>query len=59
MLEGRSDEVKAKLVKRLTDTCVDLLDSKPENVEVIIEEIESSNYAKAGILHNQREMENG
>lgn len=59
MIEGKSDEIKAQLVKVLTDGCVNVLGSNPGNVEVVIEEMKASNYSKGGILYNQRDVNNG
>jgi len=49
MLEGRSSEMKRKLIKKVTDAIVESLDVNPESVRVIINEVPKENFAVAGI----------
>lgn len=49
-IEGRSIEQKRELVRRLTDTVVDILKVDPETVTVFIEEVPVENFARGGVL---------
>jgi 4-oxalocrotonate tautomerase len=54
MLEGRTDDQKRKLVKKLTDAVCESIDSKPEKVRVIITEMPKKHYAIGGILETDK-----
>ena len=45
---GRSDEQKKKIIEGVTNVLCDVLGIKPENVTVIIYEIEKKNWGKSG-----------
>jgi len=46
---GRSDEVKEKLIKRLTDVTVEVMNVPPKAVSVIINEVEKTNWGVGGV----------
>ncbi|MDO4581241.1 MAG: 2-hydroxymuconate tautomerase family protein [Bacillota bacterium] len=48
ILEGRTVETKERLVREMTALVVDVLDSRPEAVRIIIDEMQPQNYAIAG-----------
>lgn len=48
IFEGRSDEVKARLIRALTEAVVSELPAKPEHVRVIIHDLPLANYGVAG-----------
>lgn len=48
IFEGRSDEVKARLISALTEAVVNELPAKPEHVRVIIHDLPPANYGVAG-----------
>jgi 4-oxalocrotonate tautomerase len=50
MIEGRSKEQKAQIVKEITDTLVRVAGAKPENVRISIREYSKDNLAKGGKL---------
>lgn len=50
MWTGRTHEQKAALAKALTDAMVEAGKTAPEAVTIIFEEVERSNWAKAGKL---------
>lgn len=50
MFEGRTPEQKRKLVEEVTRVTVEVLGCKPEAVDIIIEDVSKSNWAKAGRL---------
>ena len=50
MMRGRDVETKRKLVKELTDVVQSRLGSKPEQVRIIISEMENEHYAVGGVL---------
>lgn len=50
MFEGRTPEQKKKLVEEVTRVTVEVLGCKPESVDIIIEDVAKSNWAKAGRL---------
>ena len=54
MIAGRSHDVKAKLVERITDTLVETLGAKPDTVTVILTDVPKEDWATAGILLSDR-----
>ena len=55
MLAGRSEEVKQKLVERITEVLVETVSTVPENVSIVIEDMGRQNFAKAGVLYSKKE----
>ena len=54
MFPGRTVEQKRKLVKAITDAMVEHADAKPKNLHVLIQEVETENWALAGTLSIDR-----
>lgn len=50
MLEGRSHEAKATLVKAITDAVVTAIAVPPDSVRIIIRDMAFEDYAVAGVL---------
>ena len=50
MIEGRSKEQKAKIVKEITETMVRVAHTTPENVRIIITDHPKDNLAQSGKL---------
>lgn len=50
MIEGRTLDQKRELAKQITDVVVKTLNSKPEKVRVMINEMKKEHYAIAGTL---------
>jgi len=50
MIEGRSKEQKAQIVKEITDTMVRVAHTTPENVRIIITDHSKDNLAQSGKL---------
>ncbi len=48
MWAGRSDEQKKKIIEGVTNVLCDVLGIKPENVTVIIYDVEKKNWGKSG-----------
>lgn len=48
MLEGRTDEQKEQMIKRMTDVMVETTGARAEAVSIIIEEMSKANYGVAG-----------
>lgn len=48
MWAGRTDEQKKKIIEGVTDVLCEALNIKPENVTVIIYEVEKKNWGKSG-----------
>lgn len=57
MLAGRSEDIKQKLVERITEVLVETVSTVPENVSIVIEDMEKQNFAKAGVLYSRKEGE--
>ncbi|MCJ0764133.1 4-oxalocrotonate tautomerase [Variovorax sp. CYS-02] len=55
MFEGRTHEQKKNLVKALTQAVVDTLGSKPEGVDVILQEVKRSDWATGGELWSEKQ----
>lgn len=51
MAKGRSLEQKRRLVKAVTDAVARTVDSRPEWITVLIEELDRQNWATGGELH--------
>lgn len=49
MLEGRSREKKAALIRELTDAAVRAIDAPIQSVRVIIREVPPEHFAAAGV----------
>jgi 4-oxalocrotonate tautomerase len=54
MLEGRSQELKKKLVANMTEAVVKSLEVKPEDVRIILMDMAKSNYSVAGVLRSEK-----
>ena len=50
MLRGRSKSQKAELVREVTRAMVEIAHADPQNVHVVIEEAESENWGRGGML---------
>lgn len=48
LLEGRSREVKAALIRRLTEAVAETLGSQPHQVRVLLHELPPENWGVAG-----------
>lgn len=48
--DGVTREQKARLVAEITDTLVRVLNKKPENTHIVIDEIDTDNWGFAGML---------
>jgi 4-oxalocrotonate tautomerase len=55
LFEGRTPEQKKNFVKALTQACVDTLGSKPESVDVLLFDIQPSNWATGGELWSEKQ----
>jgi len=54
MFEGRTPEQKKNLVKAVTQAVVDTLGSKPESVDIILNDIKRSEWATGGELWSEK-----
>ncbi len=50
MFEGRTIDQKRMLVEKVTKAIVESIDTKPENVKIVIRDMPRENSATAGIL---------
>jgi 4-oxalocrotonate tautomerase len=53
MLEGRTQELKKKLVANMTEAVVKSLGVKPEDVRIILTDMAKSNYSVAGVMKSE------
>ena len=53
MLEGRTQELKKKLVANMTEAVVKSLGVKPEDVRIILMDMAKSNYSIAGVMKSE------
>lgn len=49
MLEGRTKEQKRELIKRVTEVVVETLNSPPESVRIVINDMAPDDYGVAGL----------
>ena len=54
MLEGRSDEQKAKLAHAITNAMMEHAGAKPDSVNIVIEDVKKSNWAVGGTMMSQK-----
>lgn len=54
MFEGRTPEQKRNLVKALTEAVVQTLGSRPESVDVILQDVKKSEWATGGVLWSEK-----
>ena len=54
MIEGRSEEKKAELARRITETMVDCAGVSAESVFVVFEDVKAENWAVGGTLISAR-----
>lgn len=54
MFEGRTDEQKRALVKRVTEACVETIGSSPESVDIILRDVKKSEWATGGVLWSEK-----
>lgn len=54
MIEGRSDELKAKMAKAITGAVVESIGAKPESVRVLITEHRMQEFYAGGITIAER-----
>ncbi len=52
--KGRTVEQKRELVEKITDICVETLETKRENVTITIDEMPLTNYARGGKLYSDQ-----
>ncbi len=48
LIEGRSDEVKAKIAKEITDTVHKLADTPREHIHVVFQDMKRNDYFNEG-----------
>lgn len=51
--EGATREQKARIVKQMTDTLVNVLGKRPEHIHVVIQEIRDENWGFEGLLTDE------
>jgi 4-oxalocrotonate tautomerase len=49
LIEGRSDEMKERLIEELTEACMRALDAPQESVRVIINEMPKQHFGIGGV----------
>ena len=54
MLEGRTTEQKRRLAREITDVVMRVTNVPEEQVDVIIEDYQRENWAKAGVLFSDK-----
>lgn len=50
LFEGRSNDVKRKYAKAITEAAIQILGAAPDDVDVLYEDIKKSDWATAGKL---------
>ena len=49
MLEGRSDETKAEIIKEITDAFCRVTGNAPDSVKVLLRDVPHANWGAAGM----------
>jgi 4-oxalocrotonate tautomerase len=55
ILEGRTPELKKKLITEVTNAVINSLDAPRENVRVVIYEVPKSHWSVGGVTMEERE----
>jgi 4-oxalocrotonate tautomerase len=58
LTKGVTREQKREIVRRVTDTLVQVLGKKPEHTHVVIQEIEEEDWGFAGMLTDEWRRQN-
>lgn len=58
LLEGRSQQIKQQLATEITQTMMRILNSKPEDIHIIFEDIKESNWMIGNELEDIRSSNN-
>jgi 4-oxalocrotonate tautomerase len=56
--KGATREQKARLVKDITNSLVNVLGKKPEHIHIVIQEIDEENWGFSGMLTNEWKQQN-
>ena len=59
LLEGRSTERKAELIRRVTDAVATTLEMRPEQVRVLLAEVPPEHWAVGGVTMAERAAAQG
>lgn len=51
--KGATREQKAKIVKEMTESLVNVLGKKPEHIHIVIQEIQEEDWGYAGMLTDE------
>jgi 4-oxalocrotonate tautomerase len=54
LIEGRDEEKKAEIARRITDAMVECAGATPESVFVVFEDVKPQNWAVSGELISER-----
>jgi len=54
MFKGRTQEQKRALVKEVTDAFLRTCGGTPESVQIVIVDVEKSDWGAAGVLHSDK-----
>jgi 4-oxalocrotonate tautomerase len=54
MFKGRTQEQKRALVRELTEAFLRTCGGKPESVDVLITDVEKSDWSVAGVMHSDK-----
>ena len=54
LIEGRDDEKKAEIARRITEAMVECAGATPESVFVVFEDVKPQNWAVSGELISER-----
>ncbi|GAB3777164.1 4-oxalocrotonate tautomerase [Ramlibacter monticola] len=57
LFEGRTPEQKKNLVKALTQACVETLGSKAESVDILLYDIQPTDWATGGELWSEKKKQ--
>ena len=56
--DGVTSEQKARIVREMTETLVNVLNKKPEHIHIVIDEVELENWGYAGKLTTEFRKQN-
>jgi 4-oxalocrotonate tautomerase len=56
--KGATREQKAQLVKKITNSLVNILGKKPEHIHIVIQEIDEEDWGFSGLLTDEWKQQN-
>lgn len=57
MFDGRPEKMKRELIRRVSETCAEVLDLPLEHIQLILTEVPKKHWARGGVPYSQKKLE--